>query len=138
MSQIIIYQDGEDLCVVHPAEGATMEDLVEVVPAGADYIAMEVADLPEDRYFRDAWKLVGGALTIDIEGAKEVQRNHWRRLRRPKLLALDIAFIQALEAGDTVAQADIAAQKTALRDVTETPLPNDLTGIRFTLPAILL
>lgn len=138
MNNVIIFQDGAELCVIHPAEGTTMEHLVEVVPAGADYIALDVADLPEDRYFRDAWKLVGGALTIDIEIAKEVQRDHWRRLRRPKLLALDIAFIQALEAGDTVAQADIAAQKTALRDVTLTELPNDLTGIRFTIPAILL
>lgn len=138
MNNVIIYQDGADLCVIHPAPGATMEQLVTAIPAGASYIAMNAADLPEDRYFREAWKLVDGALTIDIEGAKEIQRNHWRRLRRPKLEALDLAFMQALEANDSVAQAEIAAQKTALRDVTETELPNDLTGIRFTLPQILL
>ena len=138
MNNVIIYQDGADLCVIHPAEGATMEDLVQAVPAGAAYIALDVADLPEDRYFRDAWKLVGGALTIDVELAKEVQRNRWRKLRAPKLEALDLAYLRALEAGDSALQADIAATKAALRDVTDTALPNDIDGIRNLVPSILL
>jgi hypothetical protein len=136
--EIIIYQDQDGLAVIHPAPGTTMEQLVEYVPAGAPYAAMLLEDLPEDRYFRDAWKLEAGQLAIDIEGAKEIQRNVWRKLRAPKLESLDLAFIRALEAGDAVAQADIAAQKTALRDVTETALPNDLEGIRNTVPQILL
>jgi len=135
---IIIYQDQDGLAVIHPAPGTTMEQLVECVPVGAPYSAIALEDLPEDRYFRDAWKLEAGVLVIDIEGAKEVQRNVWRKLRTPKLEALDLAFLRALEAGDTAAQADITAQKTALRDVTETALPNDLDGIRNTIPEILL
>jgi len=138
MNNVIIYQDGADLCVIHPAEGVAMEDLVQAVPTGASYIALDVADLPEDRYFRDAWKLVGGALTIDIELAKEVQRNRWRRLRAPKLEALDLAYLRAIEAGDSALQAEIAATKAALRDVTDTELPNDIEGIRDTVPSILL
>lgn len=138
MNNIIIYQDGADLCVIHPAEGTPMEALVLAVPEGAAYIAMDVEDLPEDRYFRDAWKLVGGSLTIDIELAKAVQRNRWRKLRAPKLDALDLAYLRAIEAGDSALQADIAATKAALRDVTDTELPNDIEAIRNTVPSILL
>lgn len=136
--QIIIYQDQDCLAVIHPAQEATLEQLVACVPDGAPYAVMQHDDLPEDRYFRDAWKLEAGQLAIDIEGAKEIQRNVWRKLRAPKLEALDLAFMRALEAGDTVAQADITAQKTALRDVTLTELPNDPEGIRNTVPQILL
>lgn len=135
---VIIYQDQDGLAVIHPAEGSAMEQLVSAVPPGANYIALPLADLPEDRYFRDAWELVGGALSINIEAAKEIQRNVWRKMREPKLEALDLAFIRAIEAGDAELQADISAQKAALRDVTETVLPNDLDGIRNTIPTILI
>jgi hypothetical protein len=135
---VIIYQDQDGLAVIHPAEGSTMEQLVAAVPPGANYIALPLAELPEDRYFRDAWELVGGALSINIEKAKEVQRNVWRKMREPKLKALDLAFMRALEANDEEEQFSVTLAKTQLRDVTETVLPNDLDGIRNTIPTILI
>jgi hypothetical protein len=77
-------------------------------------------------------------ITIDIDKAKDVQRDVWRRMRKPKLQSLDLAFMRALEAGDAEAQADIAEQKQELRDVTLTELPDDSEGIRETMPEILL
>jgi hypothetical protein len=77
-------------------------------------------------------------ITIDIDKAKNVQRNVWRRMRKPKLEALDLAFMRALEAGDSEAQANITEQKQELRDVTLTELPDDADGIRETMPEILL
>ncbi len=133
---IIIYQDQDGLAVIHPAEGSTMEQLVACVPPGASYAAIPLEDLPEDRYFRDAWRLVDGQLVVDIEVAKDVQRNEWRRLRKPKLEALDLDFMRALEAGESLVE--IAAAKTALRDVTETELSGTLEEIKANIPAILL
>lgn len=135
---VIIYQDQDGLAVIHPAEGSTMEQLVAAVPAGASYIAIPLEDLPEDRYFRDAWELVGGELSINIEAAKEIQRNLWRKMREPKLKALDLAFMRALEANDEEEQFAVGLAKTQLRDVTNTELPNDLEGIRNTIPSILI
>lgn len=64
-------------------------------------------------------------IRINIDKAKEIQRNRWRALRGPKLAALDVIFMRALENGDTGLQAAIVASKTALRDVTATPFPSD-------------
>ena len=66
------------------------------------------------------------SIGINIEKAKEIQRDRWRALRDPLLERLDIQFMQALETGDTSAQAVIVAKKAALRDVTDTPFPSDL------------
>ena len=77
-------------------------------------------------------------ITIDIDKAKDIQRDVWRRLRKPKLAALDLAFMRALEAGDLETQTEIVEEKQALRDVTLTPLPDDADGIRETMPEILL
>lgn len=77
-------------------------------------------------------------ITIDIDKAKDIQRDVWRKLRKPKLAALDLAFMRALEAGDTETQAEIVEEKQALRDVTLAVLPDDAYGIRETMPEILL
>lgn len=66
------------------------------------------------------------SIGINIEKAKEIQHNRWRAARTPILAALDVQYMQALEAGDTAAQALIVAKKNALRDVTDTPFPSDV------------
>lgn len=65
------------------------------------------------------------SIRINIDKAKDIQRDRWRAARVPVLAALDVQFMQALEAGDTAAQAVIVSKKNALRDVTDTPFPSD-------------
>ena len=65
------------------------------------------------------------SISINIPKAKEIQKDRWRALRTPILAALDIQFMQALENGDTAAQALIVSKKAELRDVTDTPFPSD-------------
>ena len=141
MSKIIIYQDTDgSTCVVHPAPGIALKTVIATsVPDGAEYEVLEDAQLPQDRYFRDAWKLENGEVAIDIEAAKEVQRNVWRKLRAPKLGALDMELMRAIENGmSTSKRNEIAERKQALRDITTTPLPDDLEAIRTTIPEPLL
>lgn len=138
MPQVIIYQDGADLCVVHPAPGVTIQRALQDIPEGIDAIVADADALPSDRYFREAWKVNGESIEIDIEGAKEVQRNVWRRMRKPKLEALDLEVMQAVEKGQTAKRREAADKKQDLRDVTETELPDDLEAIRNTIPEILL
>ena len=133
---IIIYQDQDGVAVIHPAEGTTVEQMVAAVPVGAPYAAMQHEDLPEDRYFREAWTLGETGLVVDIEKAKDIQRDHWRRLRAPKLAALDEAFMRALEEGQSTTE--IVAAKNALRDVTETELSGSLEEIKANIPTILI
>ena len=133
---IIIYQDQDGLAVIHPAEGTTVEQMVASVPAGASYFVLPVDQLPEDRYFREAWTLGETGLVVDIEKAKAIQRDHWRRLRAPKLEALDLEFMRAQEQGQSTTE--IVAAKNALRDVTETELSGSLEEIKANIPTILI
>lgn len=136
---VITYQEGDIVAVVYPSPGVSIEDAVAAsVPEGVPFSVVNAEDLP-DRYFRDAWEFNGptGA-KVNVEKAKEVQRNVWRRIRASKLEALDLEVIKAVERGDAKRRNAIAAEKQALRDVTGHPLPDDLEGIKATIPDILI
>lgn len=139
MNQRIIYQNAEGgVSIIIPTGEIPIEDVIaKDVPAGVEYSVVDEADIPSDRYFRKAWKISATGIEIDIESAKDIQRDKWREARAPKLAALDLAFMRALEAGDSERQAEIVAEKQALRDVTATPLPDDIDGIKETWPSIL-
>jgi hypothetical protein len=52
----IIYPNDEGgVAVIVPAPGVTLEDVLKAVPAGKPYKVVDVADVPSDRTFRDAW-----------------------------------------------------------------------------------
>jgi hypothetical protein len=101
-----------------------------------DYVTANDGVLP-DLYFVDAVDIDGKKASINLEKAKEVQRNVWRNLRTQKLASLDLESLKSLEAGDAVKLADISSKKQSLRDVTKLPLPDTLEEIKATLPAIL-
>ena len=61
-------------------------------------------------------------ITINLDKAKEIQKNRWRTARKPILEKLDTEFMRAVENGDTAKQQQIVAKKQALRDVTTTDL----------------
>jgi hypothetical protein len=84
---------------------------------------MPAEALPPDRYFRNAWtdETPERIVDIDMSKARKIHRNHLRRLRAPKLAALDIDYQRADEVGDTQLKQEIAKRKQALRDVTCDP-----------------
>lgn len=75
--------------------------------------------LPIDRTFRDAWAIDGDGIGVDMNRAREIQKNRLRELRAPVLAALDVEMLRAMESRDADAQSRIAAQKQALRDITQ-------------------
>lgn len=74
--------------------------------------------LPQDRTFRGAWQFDGDVVEVDMPLARDIHRDNLRAERAPRLDALDADWFRAAETNDTDAQAAIAAQKQALRDVT--------------------
>ena len=60
-------------------------------------------------------------ITVNMTKAVEIKKDMIREERNPKLADLDVQFMRAVEAGDTEAQATIAAKKQALRDATDDP-----------------
>lgn len=79
--------------------------------------------VPSDRTFRGAWCDVTPEPVVDVDmlKAREIHKDHLRRLRAPKLAALDTEYMRADEAGNSALKRDIALQKQALRDVTKDP-----------------
>jgi hypothetical protein len=72
--------------------------------------------VPADRVFRGAWQFNGAAVEIDMTKARDIHRDNLRAERAPKLAALDVDYMKALEQGHVTTT--IAAEKQALRDVT--------------------
>ena len=60
-------------------------------------------------------------INVNMTKAVEIKKDMIREQRKPLLDALDVDFMRAVEAGDTDAQATIAAKKQALRDATSDP-----------------
>ena len=73
--------------------------------------------VPTDRTFRGAWQFNGAAVAIDMDAAKAIHKDNLRAERKPRLEALDVAYMKALEAG--AGAAEIAAQKETLRNITD-------------------
>jgi hypothetical protein len=79
-------------------------------------IAVSDATMPTDRHFRNAWSLSGTVISEDLAKAKEIFKDKIREARKPLLEAEDVAYMKALEAGNSSAQTTAINTKTALRD----------------------
>lgn len=65
-------------------------------------------DLPEDRYFRNAWKQDDKKAVVDMDQAKEIHMEQIRKARNKALKALDIETMKGI---------DVQAEKQVLRDL---------------------
>jgi hypothetical protein len=57
-------------------------------------------------------------ITININKAKDIAKDNLRTERAPVLSSLDVAFMRAVESGNTSLQTAIVEQKQELRDIT--------------------
>jgi hypothetical protein len=113
-----------------------VNDAIKDVPAGVEYKIVESVEIDNDYFNAYEFDAELGA-KVNIEKAKAIHLDKFRSARAPKLQKLDIDFMKAVEANNEVKKAAIIADKQALRDVTLTPLPDDLAGIKATWPDIL-
>jgi hypothetical protein len=133
----VLFSQNPQLAVLTPVN---VDDILkiaeEVIPPNTPYKIVESLNI--DNTFFNAYEFdqeVGAKVNLDK--AKEIWLNHYRRARTPLLAALDVDFMRAVEAGNTTLQKEIASKKQALRDVTKTELPNTLEEIKATWPEIL-
>lgn len=131
MKRIVFTRPDGGISVVEPqihlgdpedfTEDQAIERSMRLLPQDAiDPHVIEEADVPQDRTYRNAWtKAEGQDFSVDMEKAREIQREALRKERDPILASLDVDFMKAVEQGDQKAIADIATRKQALRDVTD-------------------
>jgi predicted metal-dependent hydrolase len=128
-------QPNGQVAVVIPC--GDVNDSIKDVPKDTPYKIIDSVEIDND-YF-NAYEFdseLGSKLSADK--AKELHKDKWRSARKPKLEALDIAFMKAVESGDAVKQAEIATNKQALRDVTNTEIiGSTIEEIKSVWPEIL-
>lgn len=76
-----------------------------------EWVAIRKNSLPEDNYFRNAWVLTGGQVSVDMGKARNIHMNAIRKARDEALKLLDI---------ETLKGNDVQAQKQILRDLPQT------------------
>lgn len=54
--RIIYPNDADGIAIVVPATGVDQLKALSVVPQGKPYLITDIADIPTDRIFRDAWQ----------------------------------------------------------------------------------
>jgi hypothetical protein len=65
-------------------------------------------------------------IKINLDKAKEIQKDKMRMVRKPLLEKLDVDFVKALELGTDTEE--IKIKKQALRDVTNIVTEAEITG----------
>jgi len=127
-------QPNGQVAVVIPT--GDVNDAIKDVPAGVEYKIVDSVNIDNDFFNAYEFDAETGA-KVNIDKAKAIHLDKFRAARAPKLAKLDIDFMKAVEANDEAKKAEIITAKQALRDVTLTPLPDDLAGIKATWPEIL-
>jgi hypothetical protein len=80
-------------------------------------------------YFLSSCNIVNDELVPDISAAKRYLLKDIRYKREKLLAPLDVAFMRAVERGDTAKQQEIGAQKQKLRDITVHPAIENATTL---------
>ena len=127
-------QENGQVAVIIPT--GDVADCIKDVPAGLPYKIVDSLDIDNDYFNAYDYSEEAGA-EVNIGKAKELHLDKFRAARAPKLAALDVAFMKAVETIDADKQAQIAAEKQALRDVTKLDLPSDLPSLKSFWPEIL-
>ena len=125
MKYLIKNKDGS-VSIMNTVGGATPEEcLAKWHPSEKikveSHRAVNDSEIPDDRYFRDAWSHKLDKIEVDMPKAMDIHLGRLREMRKPKLEALDIESMRAIEEDDKDKQRQIAADKKALRDVTISP-----------------
>lgn len=113
----VIYQNedgGVSVVVPAPKSGLTLEQIIErAVPQDAAYQIIDVADLPVDRVFRNAWRVGQGRVDTDLPAAKDIVHEKRRAKREEELAPLDDIIAKQIPGYDLT---EVEAQRQAIRD----------------------
>ena len=142
MQYIIYKQSDERIGILIPSDeyikSHSIDELVKKdLNNTSDYIVKDSID-DIDLEYSDAYRLSNNIVSIDFNEFKEIHKDKWREARKPLLASLDIEFMKAVETGNSPKQVEIATQKQALRDVTNTEISgNSPEEIKSVWPEVL-
>lgn len=136
--RILYTNEQGGLSIVVPAPGCTLEQAIAAVPKLTSYEIVDVADIPPDRTFRDAWlhdtTPAPQKVAIDMPKAKTITHDRRRVKRAVEFAPHDETIIKQIPGKDVQAAEDsrvtIRTKYTVMQSSIDTcQTPEDLLMI---------
>jgi hypothetical protein len=110
-SRIIFQNDSGGVSVIVPTGELPIEEVAaKDVPEGVPYEIVDAADIPSDRYFRNAWVANGAAVDVDLDKAKDIGHDIRRAQREAKFAPFDSIIMKQIP-GNSAEEAEEARQQ---------------------------
>ena len=107
-SRIIFQSESGGVAVVVPT--GSVELALKDVPPGVPYEIVDVADIPSDRYFRNAWVIGDGCVEHDLEQCRAIGHDKRRAARTEEFAPFDEIIAKQIPGADAV-EAEAARQE---------------------------
>jgi len=116
MNRIIYQTESGGVAVIIPTE--SVELALKDVPEGVAYEIVSKADIPSDRYFRDAWVMGDCCVDHNIDKCKQIGHDKRRAARAEEFKPHDEVIMKQIPGADAeAAEAARAAIRTKYEQV---------------------
>jgi len=116
MNRIIYQAESGGVAVIIPTE--SVELALKDVPEGVTYKIVSEADIPSDRYFRNAWVMGDCCIDHDIDKCKQIGHDKRRAARAEEFKPHDEVIMKQIPGADAdAAEAARAAIRTKYEQV---------------------
>ena len=117
-SRIIYQTKSGGVAVIVPT--GSVELALKDVPPGVPYKIVDTADIPSDRYFRNAWVAEGAAVAVDLGKAKDIGHDKRRAQRAEEFAPFDEIIAKQIPGADAAeaeaARAEIRFKYALIQD----------------------
>ena len=123
MNDVFIYKKDGAMNIIYLTGLVPIQEYMEnYLDKENEYHVFDKTSLPNINYIK-AWDFNDDktAVIVNMPKARDIHRTALRSDRVPRLATLDVAYMRALERGDSTAAQEIAAQKQTLRDIPAHP-----------------
>jgi len=108
MKRIIYQSESGGVSIIIPTE--SVELALKDVPEGVPYEIVDEADIPSDRYFRNAWVLGDCCVEHDIDKCKEIGHDLRRQQRAEEFKPYDDLIAKQIPGVDAIAAEEARQQ----------------------------
>ena len=114
MNRIIYQNESGGVAVIIPTGELPIEEVAaKDVPAGVPYSIVSAADIPSDRFFRNAWTMGDGCIEHDLDQCKAIGHDIRRTMRAAEFVPFDEIIAKQIPGLDA---AEAEANRQTIRD----------------------
>lgn len=131
--KVAIFKAGDSVAVLYCLNGGDIEELARRhVSPGEVFFIVDAETLPAERFFRDAWRLSGSSVVVDVQKAKTIAHERRREARAAEFAPLDIEATIPAKAAAAEVKRQKVRDKYALVQV-QIDQAQDVEGIKSAL-----